>query len=155
MTHDTLASHQLLSDSEFLQQFEDASLDPSLFKHVGHLRGAFLFLQREPMLLAQRHFTQTLQRYAAALGAPDKFHATVTYALLAIMSARQGVQQCANWREFLQKNPDLTQDASKLLSQYYHPETLESEQARKTFVLPDKASLASMIAGADIASSTN
>lgn len=146
MNPDALSRHQILSDRDFLEQFERAELDKSLFNHIGHLRAAFLFLQREPMLLAQRHYTSALKRYAESLGAPEKFHATITYAILAIMSARQGVQRCDSWREFVQRNPDLTHHAMELLNQYYQPSTLQSEEAKQRFVLPDKTSLATMMA---------
>ncbi|QGX40022.1 hypothetical protein [Permianibacter aggregans] len=155
MTTDALSRHQILSDRDFLDQFERAELDKSLFNHTGHLRAAFLFLQREPMLLAQRHYTAALKRYAESLGAPEKFHATITYAILAIMSARQGVQRCASWREFIQRNPDLANHADQLLNQYYHLKTLQSDEAKKSFVLPDKATLAKMISASNEASAVS
>jgi len=107
------------------------------------------------MLLAQRHYTNALKRYAEALGAPEKFHATITYAVLAIMSARQGVQRCSSWREFIQRNPDLTTNADGLLNQYYHEATLQSAEAKTRFVLPDKATLAKMITAPDEASTVS
>ena len=76
MNHPAWSAHQAVSDSHFLQQFEQATLPAALFDHLGHLRAAFLFLERESVILAQRHFASAIQRYAAALGkepiAPDE-----------------------------------------------------------------------------------
>lgn len=145
----TAEAHQMqaqLSDAEFLAQFEAATLPAEFFSHLGHLRAAFLFLEREPVILAQRHFAGAIARYATALGKPEKFHTTVTYALLAVIAARQGVQRCKNWREFVAGNADLLAGARTLLLHYYTAETLDSDNARRQFVLPDKASLASLMA---------
>ncbi len=147
MTDTALTLHAQLSDREFLQQFEATTLPAGYFNHVGHLRAAFLFLERESVILAQRHFATAVQRYATVLGAPEKFHTTITYALLAVMAARQGVQRCANWQAFLAENPDLRNDARGLLLRYYSAATLDSDNAKKQFVLPDKATLASLMVG--------
>lgn len=146
MNPEQLATQLALTDSEFLRQFETAVLPKEFFSHVGHLRAAFLFLERESVILAQRHFASAIQRYANALGASEKFHTTITYALLAVMAARQGVQRQADWQTFIAGNPDLLTDARGLLLKYYHADTLDSEQAKRQFVLPDKASLASLMA---------
>ena len=145
MTTDAISRHNALTDNEFLTQFEDCQLDPSLFNHIGHLRAAFLMLQRQPMLIAQKHYSTSLLRYATHLGAPEKYHATVTYAILAIMAARQGLQCCPDWRAFIRQNMDMVSNAKGLLAQYYRDETLQSADARRQFVLPDKTSLAEMI----------
>ncbi len=147
MTDAAVTVQSQLRDSEFLQQFEATTLPAEFFNHVGHLRAAFLFLERESVILAQRHFATAVQRYATALGAPEKFHTTITYALLAMMAARQGVQRCANWQAFLVQNPDLRGDARGLLLRYYSAEMLDSDNAKKQFVLPDKATLASLMVG--------
>lgn len=145
-THNALATQQQLSDTAFLQQFEAATLPPVFFDHLGHLRAAFLFLERESVILAQRHFAAAVDRYATALGKPEKFHTTVTFALLAVIAARQGVQRFPNWQAFISGNPDVVTNARELLLNYYHAATLDSERARQQFVLPDKASLASLMA---------
>ena len=146
MNHQAWAAHQAVSDSQFLQQFEQATLPAALFDHLGHLRAAFLFLERESVILAQRHFANAIQRYADALGKPEKFHMTITYALLAVMAARQGVQRCPDWSAFIAANPDLLSDARALLLSYYSADMLASDKARQQFVLPDKTSLASLLA---------
>lgn len=146
MTVEAYAVQAQLSDAEFLQQFEAATLPADYFSHLGHLRAAFLFLERESVILAQRHFAAAIQRYATALGKPEKFHTTITYALLAVIAARQGVQRCAGWRQFVAANDDLLHGARELLLKYYHEATLNGDNARRQFVLPDKASLASLMA---------
>jgi hypothetical protein len=146
MSQDPYALHASLSDNDFLRQLEAATLPADYFGHLGHIRAAYLFLERESVILAQRHFAGAIQRYASALGKPEKFHTTVTYALLAVMAARQGVQRSKSWREFVAGNPDLLTSARELLLSYYNAGTLDSDNARRQFVLPDRASLASLLA---------
>ena len=43
----------------------------------------------------------------------------------------------ADWGAFAAANPDLFVYPSPLLGRLYRPETLESELARRVFVLPD------------------
>ena len=50
------------------------------------------------------------------------------------MAHREG----ATWEEFARQNPDLLTWRDGILSRYYHEATLQSDLARKTFMLPDK-----------------
>jgi len=146
MNQNAFAGQSALDDAEFLRQFEAATLPSDYFNHLGHLRAAWLFLDRESLILAQRHFATAVQRYATSLGASEKFHTTMTYALLAVMAARQGVQGGKDWQAFVSANPDMVTDARGLLLNYYYAETLDSDTAKRQFVLPDRASLASLMA---------
>ena len=77
-----------INDSDFLQQFEDHTLDPSHFDHLGHLRLAWLYLNRYELELAIDKVTNGISGYAASLGATDKFQHTLTEALVRNMADR-------------------------------------------------------------------
>jgi hypothetical protein len=49
---------------------------------------------------------------------------------------RDGVEE--SWAEFVDRNADLLDWKDNILKSYYRHDTLNSEMARRTFVLPDK-----------------
>jgi hypothetical protein len=51
---------------------------------------------------------------------------------------RGGVEQ--SWAEFVARNADLFDWKDSILKSYYQHDTLNSEIARRTFVLPDRFS---------------
>jgi len=143
-----------LSDREFMTLFENQSLPPEYFAHKGHIRLAWLYLQRYPLELAINKVEQGIKAYAGALGAVDKFHCTITRALVCIMAQRLAVskpgqqaqtsvparEKTPSWQAFISDNQDLLLDAFGVLQQYYSKALLTSEQARKQFVQPDLGS---------------
>ena len=75
-------------DEAFLAAFETCTLDPALFDHRGHLRLALLHLQAQGLGATATTLPGQIQRYATHLGAPEKFHATLTHALLELVQER-------------------------------------------------------------------
>jgi hypothetical protein len=108
------------------------------FHHVHHVRLARLYLLQAPADLALPRYCRDLRRFAAALGAPDKYHETITRAFLLLVSermARSGPGR--DFEAFAADHPDLLEWKPSILSRYYRPETLASDFARTSFVLPD------------------
>lgn len=131
-----------MTDDEFLAQFEDGTLPLERFHHADHVRMAFLYLQRYPAVDALRRFSESLAKFAVAHGKTGLYNETVTWAYLLIIHerlARAGRPQ--TWLEFAAGNQDLLSWKDSVLKKYYREETLNSELAKKTFVLPDKALL--------------
>jgi len=129
-----------MTDDEFIASFEDCSLANESFDHSDHVRMAFLYLRRYPALEAIRRFSTSLVRFAAAKGKPDLYHETITWAFFLLIRerlARTGSQQ--TWAEFAARNTDLLCWKDNILKKYYRGETLSSDLARSTFLLPDKA----------------
>ena len=129
-----------MTDEEFVASFENATLDNSTFHHTDHVRMAFLYLRRYPVLEALERFSASLLKFAAANGKPTLYHETITWAFLLLIRermARAGGDQ--SWADFANGNPDLLNWKDNILKKYYRPETLASDLARNTFLLPDKA----------------
>jgi hypothetical protein len=129
-----------MTDDELIASFEDCSLANESFHHSDHVRMAFLYLCRYPALEAIRRFSASLVRFAAANGKPGLYHETITWAFLLLIRermARTGCQQ--TWTEFAAGNGDLLSWKDNVLKRYYRGETLSSDLARSTFLLPDKA----------------
>ena len=130
----------MLSDQQFLREFEQTCLDPANFNHLGHIRIAWLYLNQYPTQLATDKIANGIKRYAASLGAPDKFHMTMTGALARIIAKRLELHPDSDWHQFVQINQDLIRDAKRLVSHYYSQSLIESELARTEFLKPDKQS---------------
>ncbi|HYO79253.1 MAG TPA: hypothetical protein VE010_22505 [Thermoanaerobaculia bacterium] len=121
-------------DREFVAQFEACTLPPRAFDHRNHVRLAWLYLNEAPLLEALTRFRDSLQRYAASLGAAAKYHETITFAFLFLIHERMQRNTCTTFDEFAAANPDLFEP---ILQHYYRPETLASELAKRVFVMPD------------------
>ena len=132
---------QQLNDEEFLAQFEKQTLDKCHFNHLGHLRLAWLYLERYDVETAVQLVYSGIQVYATSLGASGKFHLTLTDALMRMMAQRRDMMLEKEWHLFLLENKDLVEDALAVLDKHFSRELLFSEQARNTLVLPDKKPL--------------
>jgi hypothetical protein len=129
-----------MTDEEFIARFEDGSLAGESFHHADHVRMAFLYLSRFSPLEALQRFSSALVRFAEAKGKPGLYHETITWAFLLLIRermARAGMPQ--SWNQFAAGNPDLLDWRENVLRKYYRSETLSSEIAKRTFLLPDKA----------------
>lgn len=129
-----------MTDDEILCRFEAATLPAESFHHGDHVRAAFLYLSRYPVLEAIERFSSALKNFATANGKPDRYNETVTWAFLLLIRervARAGSPQ--TWTQFAEANPDLLSWRENILKKYYREETLSSDLAKETFLLPDKS----------------
>jgi hypothetical protein len=127
-----------VSDDELIEKFEDGSLPLTGFHHEQHVRVAFLYLCKYPLLEVLTRFPANLKRYAVTHGKNGLYHETITWAYLFIVServARAGETQ--TWEQFRLANVDLFDREAPLLKRYYRDATLASALARERFVMPD------------------
>lgn len=126
-----------ISDAEFVKQFENQTLNPDYFSHLGHLRLAWLYLQRYDLETAITTISTGLQTYAESLEVYDKFHVTITDAIMRIISKRIEGMEEKTWQLFLEVNSDLVDDALSVLYQYFSKDRLLSDEARLSLIKPD------------------
>jgi len=124
-------------DDEFLAAFESCTIANDAFHHADHVRLAWVYLQRFPVLPAIERFTTSLKRFAAHHGAPGLYHETITWAYLLLIHERMNGE--SSFDEFRDANPDLFRWKPSILHSYYQPETLQSDRAKQVFLLPDRA----------------
>jgi hypothetical protein len=133
-----------LTDDELVTAFENLSLDAESFAHRDHIRLAWIYLDRYPAHEALPRFANGLRKFATHLGAADKYHETITWAYFALINermARGGDQpetRHLGWEEFSAANADLFEWPGGALARYYTPSTLDSDLARRVFLLPDR-----------------
>jgi hypothetical protein len=128
-----------MTDDEFVAVFENCTLPLESFRHADHVKMAFLYLGRYPLLEAIRQFSCSLARFATAHGKTNLYNQTITWAYLLLIQerlARAGQPQ--TWAEFAAGNADLLDWNDNVLKKYYRDESLKSEIARGTFVFPDR-----------------
>lgn len=127
-----------LSDDELLARFDAATLTPDVFDHHEHVRLAWLHVTRLPLLEAIRIQCTGLQRLTAALGVPDKFHATITVAWVLLVHDRVAATGAGtSWSTFREANPDLFEPGGAVLRRHYSAAILGSNEARGAFLPPD------------------
>jgi len=128
-----------MTDHELLTGFEDCTLANEAFHHEEHMRVAFMYLSRYPVLQALERFSSTLRRFADAHGKTMLYNETVTWAYILLIRERMArMGDPAGWLAFRAENPDLFDRKRDILEKYYLPETLQSELAKRTFLLPDR-----------------
>ena len=128
-----------MTDDQFMASFEDCSLPADIFDHRAHVRMAFLYLCRYSLLETIQRFSAALAKFAAAQGKVARYHETITWAFLFLICERmQRAGRTPSWEEFSADNADLLSWEQNILRKYYREETLASDLARATFLLPDK-----------------
>jgi len=116
--------------------FEAGTLDPAAFHHADHVRLAWAHLQAFPVTAALERFCAGIRRLAAAAGKADRYHETITWAYLLLIHERmERTGRELPWPEFARRNEDLLRWKPSILEEYYPPEVLASDLARRVFVL--------------------
>jgi len=127
-----------MDDREFIERFESCTLPAADFPHRAHVRLAWLYLQEAPPLEALARFCTSLQRFATSLGKTTLYHETITWAYLLLIHERMARNPVSDFSTFAAANPDLLTWNPSVLDRYYRPETLQSDLAKRVFVMPDR-----------------
>jgi hypothetical protein len=70
------------------------------------------------------------------MGVPHKFHATMTWAYVVLLHAAMEQSPGATFDQLLADHPALLDHRAGALHKHYDREQLDSEEARRSFVLP-------------------
>jgi hypothetical protein len=124
-----------------IQCFEDGSLPRSKWTHARHLVMALSYLQRHGREVATRLIRSGRQRYNERDGNPTGYHETITLAWIAVT---------ARFLRGRDKNLPILSLAKELLDEcgdkdyllrFYSKERLFSDEARASWVQPDRCEL--------------
>lgn len=120
---------------EPLERFERLQFPPGTFRHRDHVEVAYGMLRKYPFLEATSRYASTIKTMAENAGAATKFNVTITVAFMAIIAERMESSEHRDFEEFGRQNPDLF--SRGLLERFYSKERLQSDVARRIFVMPD------------------
>jgi len=127
-----------MNDEKFIRTLETCTLAESDFGHAGHVRAAYVYFRSGDFVATLERMRRAIRNYAASLGKPDRYHETITVAYVALI--QQYLYERGDgggWTGFADSTPELFERG--LLLKYYSPSQLESDLARKVFVLPRQA----------------
>jgi hypothetical protein len=123
-----------VNDDDFAAAFERCDMPE--FHHRDHVRLAWIYLHQMPLLDALKRFSESLKRFAAFKGQPDLYHDTITWAYMLLIHERMQRNPTESFDAFEAMNADLFAWKPSILDRYYDRETLDSDLARRTFVMP-------------------
>jgi hypothetical protein len=105
------------------------------FGHRQHLELTWRCLEDHEPEGATAIVAAAIRQVAAAHGAPDKFHATITSGWVHCVAVHRERWPADSFDDFIERNPGLLDP--KLLEHFYSPDRLFSDEARAAVVGPD------------------
>jgi hypothetical protein len=124
-----------MSDVEMTRALERGEVANENFRHASHLHVAWVYLSETTSVdQASARMRDTLRRFAASVGKPEKYHETITVfwvRLLALAREKSG----ETLEELVATNPQLLEKNFPLT--YYSRERLFSDKARTMWLEPD------------------
>jgi hypothetical protein len=144
-----------MTDMELTRALERCDIPNEGFPHASHLRVAWVYLEECASVdEAGARMAATLRRFAASVGKPGKYHETITvFWIRALAAARLDVSASVRaggrapapvkimFADVLDRHPELLD--KDLLLAYYSPQRLASDEARSTWLEPDRRSVTS------------
>ena len=106
------------------------------FGHRQHIQLAFIAGRRHGAAAVADLMRAWIKQIAAAHGAPDKYHETMTVAWARLVALHVAAEpEVADFDEFAGRHPALLDKT--LLGRHYTPDVLGSAEARAAWVAPD------------------
>lgn len=128
-----------MDDAALVRSFEAGEIPAGGFHHEQHVRVAWCYVRDLPLADAIGRFQTGLKRFADAQGQPGLYHETITLAYVLLIHERLAdAEDVTDSASFMAANADLLTWKPSVLDRYYTPETLWSDRARRTFVMPDR-----------------
>ena len=125
-----------VSDVELTRALERGEIANKNFHHASHLHVAWVYLaESSSVQQAANKMRDTLRRFAAAAGRPEKYHETTTMFWVHFLSRVYVASSGDRLEEIVHANPQLLEKNFPLA--YYSAERLSSDEARTSWVEPD------------------
>lgn len=127
-------------EQALIDAFEGGTLQAGGFSHRDHVRMVWLYLHLYPVPTALARFVEGIKRFVRSIGQDGLYHETITYAFIFLINERiERDGRADSWETFAARNADLLTQGKAVLEAYYGAEPLDSDLARKIFVLPATA----------------
>jgi hypothetical protein len=126
----------LQEDTAFLQAFESGTLPNGAFHHRDHLRLAWLYLRRDGPELGAARVVDGIRQFAAAHGAADRFHETLTRFWIGLVRhVDEAFPGAERFDDLLARYPPMAD--KNLIYRHYSAETLAERVGRNGWLQPD------------------
>jgi hypothetical protein len=123
-----------MTDVELTRALERGEIKD--FHHASHLHVAWVYLaESSSVQQAANKMRDTLRRFAATAGRPQKYHETITLFWVHLLSRAYAASCGELLEEIVRANPQLLEKNFPLA--YYSAERLFSDEARTSWVEPD------------------
>ena len=124
-----------MSDVEMTRALERGEIAKENFGHTSHLHAAWVYLSETTSVdQASARMRDTLRRFAASVGKPEKYHETITLFWVRLLAlAREASGETLE--KLVAANPQLLEKSFPLA--YYSRERLFSDKARTRWLEPD------------------
>ena len=125
-----------ITDIEMTRALERGEMPSAHFNHTSHLHVAWVYLtESSSPKEAAKKMRDTLRRFTAAAGKPEKYHETMTFFWVHLLAREQVVSRARGLEEVVRANPHLLEKNFPLV--YYSAERLFSDEARVSWMEPD------------------
>jgi hypothetical protein len=125
-----------MTDVELTRALERGEIANEDFRHASHLHVAWVYLAESASIeQAANKMRDTLRRFAAAAGKPEKYHETITLFWVQLLSNAYTATCGGRLEDIALANPHLLE--KNFLLAYYSAERLFSDEARSLWVEPD------------------
>ena len=125
-----------MNDREFLRAFHESTLSSEDFRHLGHLRLAWLVLRRHCLEEALSLLSDGVRQYANSKGASGTYNETLTQFWIRVVNhAIQTNPSAQEFEQFINTFPILLN--KQLPLNHWRQETLGSSRARSDWLEPD------------------
>jgi len=125
-----------MTDVELTRALERGEIPNEDFRHASHLHVAWVYLaESSSVKQATNKMRETLRRFAAASGKPQKYHETITLFWVHLLARVRAVSRAEQLEELVYANPQMLEKNFPL--DYYSAERLFSDEARVSWMEPD------------------
>jgi hypothetical protein len=125
-----------MTDAELTRALELGEIANDDFRHASHLHVAWVYLaESSSVQQAANKMRDTLRRFAAAAGKPEKYHETITLFWVHLLSRTYAASRGERLEEIVYANPQLLEKNFPLV--YYSAERLFSDEGRTSWIEPD------------------
>lgn len=125
-----------MTDVELTRALERGEIPNHRFHHASHLHVAWVYLAESLSVQeAANKMRQTLRRFAAGAGRPQKYHETITLFWVHLLAWAQNVSRAERLEDVVHANPQLLEKNFPLT--YYSASRLFSDEARASWIEPD------------------
>jgi hypothetical protein len=125
-----------MTDVELTRALERSEISNENFHHASHLHVAWVYLvESSSVEQAASKMRDTLRRFTAAAGKPEKYHETITLFWVHLLSRVYAAGGGERLEGIVHANPQLLEKNFPLT--YYSAERLFGDEARTSWVEPD------------------